>query len=59
MANNKPKTVRAKDRAVESNEKLAESLAEEYRYVVVDLKRIAVLALAMLALLVVLAFVLT
>jgi len=59
MANKKPKTFRAKDRAVDSNEKLMESLAEEYRYVVVDLKRIAILALMMLVLLVVLAFVLT
>ena len=33
-------------------------LAEEYRYVITDLKRIAVLAAAMLALLVVLAIVL-
>lgn len=33
-------------------------LAEEYRYVIVDLKRIAILAVAMLALLVVLALVL-
>jgi len=59
MANKKSKTVKSKDRAVDSNEKQVESLAEEYRYVVVDLKRIAILAVAMLALLIVLAFVLT
>ncbi len=35
-----------------------QDLAEEYRYVVADLKRIGVLALVMLALLIVLAFVL-
>ncbi|HOV47159.1 MAG TPA: hypothetical protein PLM06_00805 [Anaerolineae bacterium] len=34
------------------------SLEEEYRYVITDLKRIAILAAAMLALLVLLAFIL-
>ncbi len=35
-----------------------EDLAEEYRYVTTDLKRIAILALVMLALLIILSFVL-
>jgi hypothetical protein len=35
-----------------------EDLAEEYRYVLTDLKRIAILALVMLAVLIVLSFVL-
>lgn len=50
---------RAKSRAQDVDEKAVASLAEEYRYVLVDLRRIALLAVAMLGLLVVLALALT
>lgn len=60
MAQRRPKMAAAsKSRAQVVDEKAAASLAEEYRYVLVDLKRIAILAVAMLGLLVVLALVLT
>ncbi|MDX9953744.1 MAG: hypothetical protein RBT75_06600 [Anaerolineae bacterium] len=53
------KMAASKSRAQVVDEKATVSLAEEYRYVLVDLKRIAILAVAMLGLLVVLALVLT
>ena len=52
------KTNGAVSRAAQVSAEREADLAEEYRYVITDLKRIAVLALAMLALLVVLAIVL-
>jgi hypothetical protein len=51
------KTARAEARAAEVTEHKAEVLTEEYRYVYSDLRRIAILAAAMLAALVVLSFV--
>ena len=60
MAQRKPKMAAAsKSRAQVVDEKAAASLVEEYRYVLMDLKRIAILAVAMLGLLVVLALALT
>ncbi len=53
-------TAKSKRRAAQTKHHIPteEELAEEYRYVLTDLKRIGILALVMLALLIVLAIVL-
>lgn len=48
---------RAEAKAVQLAEEKAAKLTEEYRYVYSDLKRIAILAAAMLAVLIILSFV--
>lgn len=57
MSKNKVQGNGARARVTKQEVSLA-SLEEEYRYVITDLKRIALLAAAMLALLVLLAFIL-
>ena len=53
----KEKATQAEAKAARLAEEKAATMAEEYRYVYSDLKRIAILAAAMLAVLVVLSFV--
>ncbi len=58
MTKKRARVSESKGRAAQLSEERTAGLAEEYRYVTADLKRIAVLAAGMFALLIVLAFVL-